>query len=67
MKYIIHIKNAFERFSSNDQIDITDQEAITISFYAMNIEQLLKINQIHEYTKNISKIFREVNYESDFI
>jgi hypothetical protein len=40
---------ACERFSNNNQPAFTDQEVITIYLYVMNIEQRLKIKQIHDF------------------
>jgi hypothetical protein len=38
-----------QRFSNNNHPVFTDQEVITIYLYAMNIEQRLKIKQIHDF------------------
>jgi len=50
--YDLKLKSACERFSNNNNPDFTDQEVITIYLYAMNIEQRLKIKQIHEYASD---------------
>lgn len=47
--YNSKLKSACERFSNNNHPDFTDQEVITIYLYTMNIEQRLKIKQIHEF------------------
>ena len=40
---------ACQRFSNNNQPDFSDQEVLTIYLYVMNIEQRLKIKQIHDF------------------
>jgi len=50
--YDSKLRSACERFSNNNNPDFTDQEVITIYLYAMNIEQRLKIKQIHEYASD---------------
>jgi hypothetical protein len=47
--YASHLKYSCERFSNNNQPDFTDQEVMTIYLYTMNVEQRLKIKQIHEF------------------
>ncbi|MFC2137834.1 transposase [Bacteroidota bacterium] len=47
--YKSKLKNVCERFSNNNHPDFTDQEVMTIYLYIMNIEQRLKIKQIHEF------------------
>ena len=50
--YDSKLRNACERFSNNNHPDFTDQEVLTIYLYAMNVEQRLKIKQIHEYASD---------------
>jgi hypothetical protein len=50
--YDSKLRSACDHFSNNDHPDFTDQEVITIYLYAMNIEQRLKIKQIHEYVSD---------------
>jgi hypothetical protein len=50
--YDSKLRNACERFSNNSNPDFTDQEVITIYLYTMNVEQRLKIKQIHEYAND---------------
>ena len=50
--YDAKLRSACERFSNNNHPAFTDQEVITIYLYAMNIEQRLKIKQIHEYAND---------------
>src|ERR1035437_6643809 len=47
--YNSKLRNACERFSNNNHPDFTDQEVMTIYLYTMNIEQRLKIKQIHQF------------------
>ena len=47
--YDLKLKNVCERFSNNNHPDFIDQEIMTIYLYVMNIEQRLKIKQIHEF------------------
>ena len=44
--------SACERFSNNNDPDLTDQEVLTIYLYTMNVEQRLKIKQIHGYASD---------------
>ena len=44
--------NYCQRFSNNSNPDFTDQEVMTIYLYAMNVEQRLKIKQIHQYASD---------------
>ena len=41
-----------QRFTNNDQPDFTDQEIITIYFFAMHHQKLFKIKDIHRYAKD---------------
>jgi hypothetical protein len=50
--YDSRLRSACERFSNNRNPDFTDQEIITIYLYAMNVEQRLKIKQIHQYASD---------------
>jgi hypothetical protein len=50
--YDSKLRGAYERFSNNDNPDFTDQEVITICLYSMNVEERLKIKQIHEYASD---------------
>ena len=45
-------KGTCQRFSNNSNPDFTDQEVMTIYLYAMNVEQRLKIKQIHQYAND---------------
>ena len=51
--YNSKLRSSCERFSNNCNPDFTDQEILTIYLYAMNLEQRLKIKQIHESTQAI--------------
>jgi len=46
------LKGTCQRFSNNSNPDFTDQEVMTIYLYAMNVEQRLKIKQIHQYAND---------------
>lgn len=50
--YDSKLKSACQRFSNNSNPDFTDQEVMTIYLYAMNVEQRLKIKQIHQYASD---------------
>ena len=50
--YDSKLRNTCERFSNNSNPDFTDQEVLTIYLYAMNVEQRLKIKQIHQYASD---------------
>jgi hypothetical protein len=50
--YDSKLKYSCERFSNNNQPDFTDQEVMTIYLYAMNVEQRLKIKQIHDFASD---------------
>ncbi len=50
--YDSKLRNACERFSNNHNPDFTDQEVMTIYLYAMNVEQRLKIKQIHDFASD---------------
>ena len=50
--YNSKLRSSCERFSNNCNPDFTDQEILTIYLYAMNLEQRLKIKQIHEYASD---------------
>jgi hypothetical protein len=50
--YDSKLRSACERFSNNNKPDFTDQEVLTIYLYSMNVEQRLKIMQIHEYASD---------------
>lgn len=50
--YDSKLRSACERFSNNNNPDFTDQEVLTIYLYSMNVEQRLKIKQIHEYASD---------------
>jgi hypothetical protein len=47
--YNLKLSASCERFSNNNHPVFTDQEVMTIYLYAMNIEQRLKIKQIHDF------------------
>jgi len=55
--YDSKLKSACERFSNNNDPDFTDQEVLTIYLYAMNVEQRLKIKQIHGYASDHVRSF----------
>jgi len=46
LKYLCH------RFSNNNEPEFTDQEVITIYLYVMQVEQRLKIKQIHSFAND---------------
>ena len=50
--YDSKLRSACERFSNNNNPDFTDQEVLTIYLYSMNVEERLKIKQIHEYASD---------------
>ena len=50
--YDSKLKSSCERFSNNNNPDFTDQEVLTIYLYTMNVEQRLKIKQIHNYASD---------------
>lgn len=50
--YDSKLLSACERFSNNNNPDFTDQEVLTIYLYTMNVEQRLKIKQIHRYASD---------------
>ena len=50
--YDLILRSACERFSNISNPDFTDKEVITIYLYSMNIEQRLKIKQIHKDASN---------------
>jgi len=50
--YDLNLKIACQRFTNNSNPDFTDQEVMTIYLYAMNIEQRLKIKQIHQFAND---------------
>jgi hypothetical protein len=41
------LQNLCQRFSNNDQPELTDQKVIAIYLYVIHVEQWLKIKQIH--------------------
>jgi len=47
--YDSELKYICQRFSNNDEPDFTDQEVMTIYLYVMQVEQRLKIKQIHSF------------------
>ncbi len=48
-RYEKDLKYSCERFSNNDQPELTDQEIMTIYLYTMHKEQRFKIKQIHRF------------------
>ena len=50
--YDSELKYLCQRFSNNDEPDFTDQEVITIYLYVMQVEQRLKIKQIHSFAND---------------
>lgn len=50
--YDVKLKSACERFSNNNSPTFTDQEVFTIYLYAMNVEQRIKIKQIHQFVND---------------
>ena len=50
--YDSNLRSLCERFSNNNKPDFTDQEVMTIYLYAMQVEQRLKIKQIHQYASD---------------
>jgi hypothetical protein len=50
--YDSNLRNVCERFSNNSHPDFTDQEVLTIYLYSMNVEQRLKIKQIHDFAND---------------
>ena len=50
------LKSTCQCFSNNSNPDFTDQEVMTIYLYAMNVEQRIKIKQIHQYAKDCSLV-----------
>jgi hypothetical protein len=50
--YDSKLKNLCQRFSNNDQPEFTDQEVMTIYLYVMQVEQRLKIKQIHSFAND---------------
>lgn len=50
--YDSKLKNSCQRFSNNDQPEFTDQEVMTIYLYVMQVEQRLKIKQIHSFAND---------------
>jgi hypothetical protein len=56
--YNSKLKSACERFINNNHSAFTDREVITIYLYTMNIEQRLKIKQIHEFANEYTSCFK---------
>jgi hypothetical protein len=50
--YDSELKNLCKRFSNNDEPEFTDQEVMTIYLYVMQVEQRLKIKQIHSFAND---------------
>jgi len=50
--YDSELKYLCQRFSNNDEPDFTDQEVMTIYLYVMQVEQRLKIKQIHSFAND---------------
>jgi hypothetical protein len=48
-QYENELKYLCQRFSNNNKPVFTDQEAITIYLYVMQVEQHFKVNKIHEF------------------
>lgn len=48
-QYEKELKYLCQRFSNNNKPKFTDQEAITIYLYVMQVEEHLKVNKIHEF------------------
>ena len=48
-KYDYEFKYCCERFSNNNQPELTDQEIMTIYLFAINVEQRFKVKQIHRF------------------
>jgi hypothetical protein len=51
--YDSKLKNSCQRFSNNNEPEFTDQEVMTIYLFVMNVEQRLKIKQIHNFAMTI--------------
>ena len=50
--YDSELKYLCQRFSNNNEPEFTDQEVITIYLYVMQVEQRLKIKQIHSFAND---------------
>jgi len=50
--YNLSLKNLCQRFSNNNEPEFTDQEVMTIYLFVMNVEQRLKIKQIHSFAND---------------
>jgi hypothetical protein len=50
--YDSKLRSACERFSNNNNPDFTNQEVLINYLYSMNVEERLKIKQIHEYAND---------------
>ena len=50
--YDSELKHLCQRFSNNNKPEFTDQEVITIYLYVMQVEQRLKIKQIHGFAND---------------
>jgi hypothetical protein len=50
--YDSELKYLCQRFSNNNEPDFTDQEVMTIYLYVMQVEQRLKIKQIHRFAND---------------
>jgi len=50
--YDSELKYLCQRFSNNSEPEFTDQEVITIYLYVMQVEQRLKIKQIHSFAND---------------
>jgi len=50
--YDSELKYLCQRFSNNNEPEFTDQEVITIYLYLMQVEQRLKIKQIHSFAND---------------
>jgi len=48
-RYEQDLKYCCERFSNNDQPNLTDQEIMTIYLYSKNVEQRFKVKQIYQF------------------
>lgn len=50
--YNFNLKTICKRFSNNNELEFTVQEVMTIYLYVLNIEQRLKIKQIHSFAND---------------
>ena len=47
--YEVDLKYRCERFSNNNQPELTDQEIMTIYLYTIHVEQRFKVKQVYEF------------------